>query len=174
MDGFLNRIKAQSSQLDQSWAQPRLGLVSSVNSTDATVRVMIQPENVLSGWLPVSSIWVGAAWGMVCLPSPGDQVLVLFQEGDSEHGIVVGGLWSATRPPPTVPSGELWIVHKSGSFLKLTNDGSIVSEAASWKHTGNLSVSGNVSDAYGSLADLRQKYNMHVHPPQTSSPNPLD
>ena len=174
MDSFLNHIRGQSAQLDQSWAQPRLALVSSVNPTSASVRVMIQPENVLSGWLPVSSAWVGAGWGLCCLPSPGDQVLVLWQEGDAEHGIVVSRLWSATATPPNAPVGEFWLMHKSGSFLKLLNDGSITSSAASWVHTGDLRVSGNVIDNYGSLAELRGHYNAHVHPPSNSPPTPID
>ena len=174
MDSFLNHIRGQSAQLDQSSAQPRLALVSSVNPAQASVRVMIQPENVLSGWLPVGSAWVGAGWGMCCLPSPGDQVLVLWQEGDAEHGIVVCRLWSSDATPPNAPVGEFWLMHKTGSFLKFQNDGTIVSSAATWVHNGDFSVTGNVSDNHGSMAELRGHYNTHVHPPSTSLPNPTD
>ena len=174
MDSFLNHIRGQSAQLDQSWAQPRLAVVSSVNPTLASVRVMIQPENVLSGWLPIGSAWVGAGWGLCCLPSPGEQVLVLWQEGDPEHGIVVSRLWSKSALPPNAPVGEFWLVHKSGSSLKLKNDGSITSSAATWVHDGNLNVRGDISDNHGSMADLRAHYNVHVHPPSSVTPNPID
>ena len=116
MDGFLNLLKAHASQIDQGWAQPRLGVVSSVDAASFTARVMVQPEGVLSGWLPIAAPWVGAGWGLACPPSPGDQVLLLWQEGDSEHGIVVCRLWSNAAATPGAPVGELWLVHKSGSF----------------------------------------------------------
>src|SRR4051794_35105765 len=88
MDRLLNAMKQQSSSLDQGQGQPRFGIVSSFDPAAYTVRVLLQPENVLSGWLPVLSQWVGAGWGLVAPPSPGDQVIVLTQEGDAEHGLV--------------------------------------------------------------------------------------
>ncbi len=174
MDDFLNQLKAQASQLDQGWAQPRLGLVASVDPTTFTARVLIQPEAVLSGWLPIGSAWVGAGWGLACLPSPGDQVLVIWQEGNAEHGIVVCRLWSNVAAPPPAPAGELWLQHQTGSYLKFKNDGTITSSAGTWVHTGDLHVSGNVSDGHGSLSDLRLHYNEHVHPPAGAPPAPLD
>lgn len=174
MDSFLNHLKAQSSQLDQAWAQPRLGLVASVDPATYTARVMIQPEGVLSGWLPIGSTWVGAGWGLACLPSPGDQVLIVWQEGDPEHGIIACRLWSATTTAPMAPVGEFWLTHRTGSYLKLRNDGSIASSAGSWTHTGNLQVTGDVSDGHGSVAALRAHYNAHVHPPASDPPDPKD
>jgi phage gp45-like len=40
--------------------------------------------------------------------------------------------------------------------------------------TGDLTVSGNVSDAHGSLDRLRGHYNAHGHPPSSTPPTPLD
>ena len=174
MDDFLNHLKGQASQLDQGWAQPRLALVSSVDPASYTVRVMIQPENVLSGWLPVGSAWIGAGWGLACLPSLGDQVVVIWQEGDSEHGIVVCGLWSSSSKPPPAPVGEFWLQHQSGSYLKFRNDGSIASSAGTWTHVGNLQVSGNLTDEHGSLSSLRAHYNEHVHSSAGEPPTPTD
>jgi hypothetical protein len=174
MDSFLNHLKGQASQLDQSWAQPRLGTVASVDPGAYAARVTIQPEGVLSGWLPIGSSWVGAGWGLACLPTPGDQVLVLWQEGDSEHGIIVCRLWSNAALPPAAPVGELWLQHRSGSYLKLRNDGSIASSAGTWSHTGDLHVSGDVVDSHGALSALRAHYNAHVHPPDDVTPMPVD
>lgn len=174
MDRFLNLIKAQAARMDQSSAQPRLGIVSSVDPSAFTVRVTIQPEGVLSGWLPVATPWVGAGWGLACPPSPGDQVLVLWQEGDAEHGIVIGRLWSSQAPAPGAPCGELWLFHKTGSFIKLLNDGSIASGGATWTHRGDLRVGGDVYDSHGSLSGLRDHYDEHTHPPSSAPPTPLD
>lgn len=174
MDSFLNHLRGQSAQLDQGWAQPRLGVVSSVNAANYTARVLLQPENVLSGWLPIGSSWVGGGWGLACLPNAGDQVLIIWQEGNPEHGIIVCRLWSTTLSAPTIPVGELWMVHQSGSYLKLQNDGSIASSAGTWSHHGSLQVSGDVSDNHGSLASLRGHYNEHVHAPGDTPPSPID
>ena len=171
VERFLNIIKQRAGALDQSSAQPRFGTVTSVDPTMATARVTLQPENVLSGWLPVLSPWVGSGWGMYCPPSPGDQVLVLAQEGDAEHGIIVGRAFSTTHMPPNAPVGELWFVHSSGSFVKLQNDGTI-------RVQGDLHVSGDVYDRQGPLSRLRSHYDAHNHTDSgggsTTGPSPQD
>jgi phage baseplate assembly protein V len=174
MDDFLNLLKGQATQLDQVWAHPRIAVVTSVDPTTFTVRVTIQPEAVLSGWLPVASAWVGNGWGLACPPQPGDQVIVLWQEGDAEQGVVVGRLWSNHVVPPAAPAGECWLVHSSGSYIKLHNSGAIESNAGTWVHHGNLQVTGNVSDFHGSLDALRGHYNEHTHLPSTTPPTPTD
>lgn len=156
MDRLLNIIKQHAGALDQGGSQPRFATVSSVNATAATARVMLQPEAVLSGWLPILSSWVGPGWGMWCPPSPGDQVLVLAQEGNAEHGIIIGGAFSNTQLPPAAQVGEFWLVHGSGSFIKLLNDGTV-------QMHGDLHVAGDIYDQHGSLAQLRGHYNGHTH-----------
>ena len=69
MDRFLNIVKAHAAALDRAQGQPRFGLVASVDPQRYAVRVSLQPEGVLSGWLPVLSQWVGAGWGIACLPA---------------------------------------------------------------------------------------------------------
>jgi len=167
METFLNAIKAQAGAMDQSMAQPRFGLVASVDPMHATARVRLQPEDVLTGWLPILSPWVGAGWGLACPPSPGDQVFILAQEGDADHGVIAGRAFSDTAGSPAAEVGELWLVHKSGSFVKLLNDGSV-------RVKGHLHVDGDVFDQHGSLAQLRSHYNLHVHASLASVPSLQD
>ena len=167
MQRLLNALKAQAGALDQGAAQPRFGVVASVDPSSATARVNLQPEGVLSGWLPVLTPWAGNGWGMMCLPSPGDQVLVLAHEGDADHGIIAGRAFSAAATPPVAPSGEFWLVHQSGTALKLVSDGTV-------QITGDLHVSGDVCDAHGSLDRLRQHYDQHTHPGVSGPPTPQD
>jgi uncharacterized protein involved in type VI secretion and phage assembly len=162
MERFLNALKGQAGALDQGLAQPRLATITSVNPDAATARVLLQPEAVLSGWLPVLSPWVGAGWGMSCPPNPGDQVLVLAQEGDAEHGIIVGRAFSNMAAPPAAPAGELWMVHATGSFIKLLNDGTIQIQG-SLTVTGDIHSTGDISDSHGKLSALRAHYNRHHH-----------
>jgi phage baseplate assembly protein gpV len=183
MERFLNAVKAHAASLDLGQAQPRFGLVTSVDPSSATARVSLQPEGVLSGWLPVLSPWVGAGWGMACPPTPGDQVLVLAQEGDAEHGLIVGRAFSLSQAPPAAPAGEFWLVHSSGTFLKLQNDGAVhingnVSVTGNMLVSGDVRASGNLYDGHNSLADLRGHYNSHTHTDSrggtTSVPNQQD
>lgn len=174
MEQLIHIVRAYAEQAARRAAQPRVGVVSSVDPERSLARVRIQPEDVLSGWLPLVTLWLGQGWGLTCPPAPGDQVLVIWQEGDSENGVVIGRLPSARQVPGKVDVGEFCIRHKSGAQIRLRNDGNIVSNAPTWFHTGDLVVSGSVSDSHGSLASLRTHYNEHSHPPDDSHPVPLD
>ncbi len=156
MDQFLNALKLHATAMDRSLGQPRFALVASFDPARATARVMLQPENVLTGWLPVLTPWVGAGWGMAAPLSPGDQVLVLAQEGDSEHGVIIGAAFSLAAPPPSAAPGELVLRHASGTTLRLANDGTV-------RIVGDLHVSGDIYDHAGSLDRLRQHYDAHSH-----------
>jgi phage baseplate assembly protein gpV len=163
---MLNFIKAGAGGMDGRAGVARFGLVSSFDPAAYAARVMLQPENVLTGWLPVISPWVGGGWGLAAPLVPGAQVLVMAQEGDAEQGVVMGAIWSAVDQPLQAPAGELWLQHQSGSFVKLLNDGTIVLQASQVNVTGTLVVSGDISDrggAHGTLAALRQAYDEHEH-----------
>lgn len=169
MDRFLNAMKAHASAMDASWAQPRFGVVTSVDPSRPAVRVSLQPEGVITGWLPILSPWVGAGWGLACPPSPGDQVFVIAQEGDAEHGVVIGRAWSDQARAPAAPAGEFWLVHKTGSFIKLQSDGAIHIQGnmivqGNVTITGNIATTGDLTDYHGSLNALRTHYNAHLHP----------
>ena len=116
MNNFFEALAANHDAVRGGFAQPRMGIVTSSNSQTAMAKVLLQPEGVLTGWLPVLTQWVGSGWGMTCPPSPGDQVLVIPQEGDVQHGLIVGRLYSnLVRPPQTEP-GEINLSHQSGCF----------------------------------------------------------
>jgi len=166
MEHLLNVIKAGAGGLDGRTGVARFGLVSSFDPQAYAARILLQPENVLTGWLPVISAWVGAGWGLAAPLMPGAQVLVIAQEGDAEQGVVMGAIWSTVDAPMAVPAGELWLRHQTGSFMKLLNDGTISLQASQVNVTGNLVVSGDISDqngARGTVAALRLAHDQHVH-----------
>ncbi len=146
------------------------GTVSSYDPDAYTARVVLQPGAVETGWLPILSQWVGNGWGMLSPPSVGDAVLVVFEDGSRDAGcIVLSGFNVDDRPPPGAPSGEFWLVHRSGSAIKLKNDGAVEvkasgnasisvggnatiavagavqSSASAWQHDGPVSIAGQVS-----------------------------
>jgi type VI secretion system (T6SS) baseplate-like injector VgrG len=171
VDNFFEVLAAGRKTSRGGFGQPRMGTVTSSNAQIAMAKVLLQPEGVLTGWLPVLTQWVGSGWGMSCPPSPGDQVLVIPQEGDAQHGLIVGRVYSnLVRPPPAEP-GEINLTHQSGCSIRLLNSGTIAIH-------GDLHVSGDVYDSYGPLSKLRNDYNIHIHHTSsglvTSGPLPLD
>jgi hypothetical protein len=97
--------------------------------------------------------------------------MVLAQEGNADHGVIIGAAFSTDKLPPAAPVGEFWLVHSSGSFIKLQHDGTI-------RMNGDLHVNGDVYDSHGALSGLRGHYDQHTHIDSrggtTSIPNDQD
>jgi hypothetical protein len=171
MDDFFDMLNLKADRTRSGMAQPRMGVVTSSNPQTATAKVLLQPEGVLTGWLPVLTQWAGSGWGMVCPPSPGDQVLIIPQEGDAQHGLIIGRLFSNLVRPPAADPGEITLTHQSGCSIRLLNSGVVAIQ-------GDLHVSGNVYDSHGAVSKLRNDYNAHIHytsgGEETSPPLPRD
>ncbi len=173
MDRFVNALKAHASALDRSIAAARFGTVANIDPVRYAARVLLQPDGVLSGWLPILSPWIGSGWGIATPPQTGDQVLILGVDGDAENGVILGGSYSDQQQTPGAQPGEFWVVHASGTSLKLQNDGSIQMTGPVYIND-NLYVGGNIYDFRGGLDRLRQHYDAHVHPPSGTLPEPQD
>jgi len=180
MNEFRNHMRQVAQTVPQGQGRTRIGVVTSYDLDAYSVKVKLQPENVETGWLSVTSAWIGDGWGFFTPPTPGDMCEVEFQEGGLSAGIVIGRFWNDSERPLSVPSGELWAVHKNGQIFKLLNngqaifsdghgatiqlngDGTITSSATTWNHTGNFNVAGTVTastDVIGSGKSLKS----HVH-----------
>jgi phage baseplate assembly protein gpV len=167
MDSLVAAHKRHAAGVAGTTATHRYGTVQSVDPANYAAKVTIWPEGVLSGWLPIHSTWIGNGWGMVALPSPGDQVKLVPQEGDAEQLAVAGSEYSTAQMPPqfpaavggdptTITSGEFALVHQSGSGLRLCADGTVFVK-------GDLHVDGDIYDKHGSLDRLRGHYDAHTH-----------
>lgn len=104
---------------------PRAGIVTNYDPDRYAARVQLQPEGILTGYLPIRTDFAGNGWGDYAPPTIGQVVDVHFQQGGKEAGYIAGCFYSSKTKPLSVPSQERWIVHKSGSFIKLHNDGSV-------------------------------------------------
>lgn len=111
--------------LADSRATTRIGLVTSYDPKTYTAVVKIQPDDALTGWLPILPILVGNGFGIYAAPSINDQAIVLHLEADLESGMIVGFMPSDSEIPPTVESGEIFIGDKKGSTIVFTNDGNL-------------------------------------------------
>lgn len=106
-------------------SESRDGTISSYDKDAHAVKVVLQPEGVETGWIQLSASAVGAGWGVVFAPSIGDAVQVDFIQGNAETPKIVARFFNDVDQPMPVPSGEYWMVHKSGAFMKMTNDGKV-------------------------------------------------
>jgi phage baseplate assembly protein V len=159
MSKMLNVMRAQSQMAESGRASVRLAIVSSYDPGSYCVKVRIQPEDTDTGWLPVVSPWVGNGWGLFAPPSIGDLVEVQFQEDDFEAGFVCQRFYNDDDRPLSVESGEFWLVHKSGAFFKLTNDGKALIngqvEIDATAPTINITATGNITAQAGGNATVQ-------------------
>lgn len=166
-------VMKQQSQLNMSnLAYTKLGTIASFDPNTYRAIVKIEPadengENILTGWLPVLMPWVGNEWGMFAPPESGNSCIVNFIDASFNNGIVCLNYFNNNYRPIPVQSGEFWLVHKSGSFLKLKNDGSIEVNGNSKIVVNSPEVEigdisgGNLKKLLNELA--REIFNTHTH-----------
>lgn len=156
---LLNTMRQQSDMEGGARAMVRLGTVSGYDPGSYCAKVKIMPEGNETGWLPIVSPWIGNNWGLFAPPSIGDAVEVQFQEDDFEAGFVCQRFYNDTDRPLSVESGEFWLVHKSGAFFKLTNDGKVLinghTEIDATAPTINITATGNITAQAGGNATVQ-------------------
>lgn len=177
-----NAMREQASASANSISNARFCTISSYDENSHNVKVLIQPEGTESGWMPLGALGVGNGFGLVVGPNLGDMVIVVFAEGDFESGAIVGRYFNVESQAPPVPSGEIWAVHKSGSSLKLLNNGDIEMvaagnasyTAAAHQFVGpivtdsTLHTAGDITDNTtlgntGTMRGMREVFDIHDH-----------
>ncbi len=79
-------------------------------------------------WARVAAPFAGAGRGAFLLPDVGDEVLVVFVNGDSRFPVVVGGMWSGNAEAPESLGGagdrvDRWtIVGKAGTRVAIIEE----------------------------------------------------
>ena len=163
MEGLLNQMRRAAQEAASTRAVTRHGVISGYDPANYAVKVQLQPDGTLTGWIPLKTICAGNGWGIYAPPALGTAVEVHFQEADGGVGSAGLSFFNDVERPLSVPAGEIWLVHAAGQSVKLTNDGAITadtgagasvqikgdtitSSAAHWNHNGPLSVTdGDVS-----------------------------
>lgn len=162
MGRLQNAMRSQANLASQSRTFSRLGVVSAYDPNTYSVKATFQPDGNETGWLPLGTLQVGSGFGIYAAPNIGDQIEVRFQEGDRDAGVAGPVLFDNQSPPAKVPAGEIWVLHKSGAFFKLTNDGKAtfsdahgasvalngdgtITSTGTWTHQGALTVQNNLT-----------------------------
>lgn len=125
-EALLNMVRREVHRVLQVLIQrPRVGTVSSYDPDAHAVKVMLQPENKESGWIPLATQHIGNGYGLAWGPEVGDQVEIGFQEGDISTPRVVGRLHSDEDKPPRVEAGEMLLKRKDGSQIIMNKNGNV-------------------------------------------------
>jgi phage protein D len=95
---------------DREWgAAPVCGLITNLNDPDGLGRVRVQlPElgdDVESAWARIALPAAGKDKGFSFRPVVGDEVLVVFEHGDTRRPVVVGFLWNGSDTPHSTMFG---------------------------------------------------------------------
>ncbi len=134
-----NIVRLMVQRAMAQWSpQSRIGVVSSYDKKTHSVKVMLQPENKESNWIPISSMHVGNGFGMVIGPKIGDQLEIGFHQNDPSAARVIGRFHSEKDKAPEVESGEMLLKHESGSTIFFDKNGNI-----HIKSQGQLHINGS-------------------------------
>lgn len=188
MKGMSNLWRREGERAAGQRSMPRRATVTSFDPARYAAKVLIQPEGFETGFLPIASPWVGNGWGLVCPPTPGDEVDVHFQEGGKNAAYISLRFFGSKAIPPNALSGEFMLQHANGQRLKFHNDGTIEvlcfndiniqcfgnvnGTATNWNLTGNVFVDGNIvatgdisdqNNAHGTVGAFRSTYDIHTH-----------
>ena len=181
MRALLNVMAAAARQSGTGESYTRQGIITAYDPDSYAVKVQLQPTGEETGWIPLSSPWVGNGWGLAAGPMIGAVTEVEFDAGLMGAGMAAGQFYNDADRCPGPPSGEFWLVHQSGSLLKFLNSGEVlvsakeklIYDAPAHHFTGgdvlidnNLTVGKDISDhngRYGPVDRIRTVYGGHTH-----------
>lgn len=106
-----------------------IGTVCDLDDPDALARLRaVLPGfgGIETDWMPVVIPGAGPGRGAAMLPEPGDEVFLVFPDGDPARGLVLGGLYGehgiAWGEPADNQGGRAYVLHSPGG-QSLTLDG---------------------------------------------------
>ncbi len=94
------------SRSQSSWGRtgPTIGLVTNTKDPENRGRIKVkfpvQGDTVESDWAKLVMPGAGKDRGLMFVPEVNDEVLVLFEHGDTRRPIVLGGMWNGVDAPP--------------------------------------------------------------------------
>lgn len=72
-------------------------------------------------WLAVASPMTGADSGWFVMPVEGDEVLCAFDQGNYDHGYVIGFLWNKQHKPPSEDTRQRIFKSKNGHCIRFVD-----------------------------------------------------
>ncbi len=92
---------------------PVVGVVTEVGEGEFIGKVKVklpsQDDQLVTDWARLVSLGAGAGRGLLLKPHINDEVLLMFEDGDTRRPVVLGGVWNGKDKlagPPLIKSGE--------------------------------------------------------------------
>ena len=105
----LLHAQLQRSAPVQRWPGAVTGIVTNTDDPKGWGRVKVKypwlSEEEESNWARVAAAGAGPTCGLAVVPAIDDEVLVVFQHGDFDQPVVVGGLWNGKDRLPAAVTG---------------------------------------------------------------------
>lgn len=118
------------------------GTVTSRQLSPPSVKVMLQPYGVETGWLRIGTTYGGNGFGFLAIPPEGMTVKVIFDMGDKHSAVVIANVFNDEDTPPTLSDiDDVALVHSSGSQLYFSKNGDVNVQAQA-----NLILNGGSAD----------------------------
>src|SRR5215510_11727193 len=123
---FSDQIRAAETESSRVF-EPVIGIVTDNKDPSKLGRVKIKipilSDQDTTFWCPIIMLGAGKNRGWFFIPEKGDEVLVMFDQGDLNRPLVVGALWNGKdKPPDKNPGGNPRRVIKSRAGSKITFD----------------------------------------------------
>lgn len=114
------------------------GTVTSRQASPPSVKVMLQPYEIETGWIRVGTQYGGNGFGLLAIPPEGMAVKVIFDMGDISSATLVCDVWNDVDIAPTLNDvDDVAFVHSSGSKLYFHKNGDV-----DLNQTGKLNLAG--------------------------------
>lgn len=123
--GFRSNLRQMIAQMIAGGGHLRCGLVNAYDPVAYRVKVVLQPEGIETGWMPILTLMSGSSFGVYAAPSQGNEALVFGLEGDAQVLVCLGFLNNVEDVPPTIQSGEVKVIAKAGGSMAMTQDGHV-------------------------------------------------
>jgi uncharacterized protein involved in type VI secretion and phage assembly len=164
-----------------------VGVVSSIDDPDGQGRVKVRfpwlKDDVESRWARLVSFMAGTERGAVFRPEVGDEVLVVFEQGDMRFPYILGGLWNGKDAMPsergqdggndirliksrsghtivfddTSGDEKVTVTDKNGNIIELSSEGVLIKSKAIKIGSAGASEGLVLGDAF------MQLFNSHTH-----------
>ena len=93
----------------------RVGVISELDEANAKVKIKV--AGLTSTWLPWGTSRAGST-RTVCMPSPGEQVLVFSPYGDTAQAVVGHSIFQDAHPSPATSKDKPTTVYPDGSTVE--------------------------------------------------------
>ena len=174
MHKLLNQMRMSAQIALSNLKTSRMGIISNYDPATYKVQVVVQPQNndspdkTNTGWLPLFSPWVGNGWGFFAPPAIGAVCAIHYSEGSHTGAFVTLCTFNQVMKPVAVDAGEMWLLHETGSYIKLQNNGEVEISGKVKVNLGNIDE-GNLKKLLTEAA--AEVFNGHTHASNGAPPS---